>query len=280
MSNIKLILGMVGGGFIGTSCKLFENDNIKVNVFDLDPSKCSKDVTSLKDLKDSDIIFIAVPTPMIEETGECYTKFVENAINQVRDTLGQDIPIFIRSTVPIGFCTKHKVMYIPEFLRENHWKEDFLNCKNWYIGIDEPNKEVVNKVETLFINSFPDTTRTYLSTDECLAIKHFRNSFLAVKVSFCNEFRNFCEGVNLNYETVRKYATEDSRIGDSHSYTPGPDGHKGFGQHCLVKDLNSLIKQADICNVKTPILNSVNFRNNNIDRPEQDWRHEKGRIVI
>jgi UDPglucose 6-dehydrogenase len=279
MSN-KFTLGMVGGGFIGTSCRLFENDKVTVKVFDLDPSKCSNGITSLKDLQESDLIFIAVPTPMEEHTGKCYTKYVENAISQVRETLGEETDIVIRSTVPVGFCIKNKVMYVPEFLREKHWKEDFLNCKNWYIGIDNKDEKVISKFETLFNNSFPDTIRSYLSTDECIAIKHFRNTFLATKVSFCNEFRTFCEGMNLDYEIVRKYATEDSRIGDSHSYSPGPDKHKGFGQHCLVKDLNSLIQQAKSINVKTPILESVNDRNNTIDRPEKDWMSERGRIVI
>jgi UDPglucose 6-dehydrogenase len=276
----KFILNMIGGGFIGTSCRLFENDKVTVRVFDLDPKKCSEGVTSLQDLKGGDLTFIAVPTPMVEETGVCYTKFVENAISQVRETLGNDTPIVIRSTVPIDFCLKHNVMYVPEFLREKHWREDFLSCKNWYIGIDNPTKELIDKFETLFNNTFPDTTREYLTTNECIAIKHFRNTFLAVKVSFCNEIRTFCEASNISYDTVRKFAAEDKRIGESHTFTPGPDGHKGFGQHCLVKDLNSLIQQAKNLNVNTPILNAVNERNNKIDRPEQDWRSEKGRIVI
>ena len=55
-------------------------------------------------------------------------------------------------------------------------------------------------------------------------IKYFRNTFLAVKVSFCNEMENFCKLKQIDYEKVKNIATLDDRITRSHSNVPGPDG--------------------------------------------------------
>ena len=48
-------------------------------------------------------------------------------------------------------------------------------------------------------------------------IKLFRNNFLSMKVSFCNEIEEFCSRSNINYENVINLAILDSRIGESHT---------------------------------------------------------------
>ena len=43
----------------------------------------------------------------------------------------------------------------------------------------------------------------------------FRNNFLALKVSFCNEIEELCRKLNITYENVRLLAVLDDRIGKS-----------------------------------------------------------------
>ena len=85
---------------------------------------------------------------------------------------------------------------------------------------------------------------------------------------------------NVNYENVRKLACNDDRILHSHSKVPGHDGKLGFGGTCFPKDVNSMIYQMDKALSDYHILYSVKKRNEEVDRPEQDWNLDTGRAVI
>ena len=213
-----------------------------------------------------------------------FLEFIGNKKQQVQALVQtehvdeNETTIIVRSTVPVNFSKTHNVIFIPEFLTEANWKNDVLNCKNWLIGVN--NSDLINKIEQIFINRFPDTERTYIKTEEAESIKYFRNCFLATKVSFCNEFYNFCNASGVNYETVRNYATQDLRIGPSHSFVPGPDGSKGYSKSCLPKDCNSALWQMKKVGVESTIIKGSVDRNVRIDRPEQDWNLDKGRAVI
>jgi UDPglucose 6-dehydrogenase len=277
-----ITIGIIGGGFVGKAMKLFENEQVLAKIYDLDPSRCSEGVNSLADLKDCQLFFICVNTPMIQETGQCYTKIVEDCIAQVRETCqpGKSGNIIVRSTVSVGFCKEQGVMFMPEFLTEKNWREDILKCKEWYVGIDNVELDTVNLLKRLFDASFPHANVHFLKTKECELIKYFRNAFLATKIGFCNEFACFCEATGVDYSTVQKHATMDSRIGASHTNVPGCDGQKGYGGHCLPKDVASLLYQMNGSDVVAPILESVYKRNVEVDRPAKDWTQDVGRAVI
>ena len=85
-------------------------------------------------------------------------------------------------------------------------------------------------------------------------------------------------GLNVDYDKVVEYSKYDRRLGESHWAVPGPDGHRGFGGHCFVKDLNAMIKVADGLNVDTPVLDGA-WENNLEVRPERDWEELVGRAV-
>ena len=110
-------------------------------------------------------------------------------------------------------------------------------------------------------------------------IKLFRNCFLATKVAFCNEMYQFCS-LNVNYENVRKLATMDERITESHSKVPGKDGHFGFGGTCFPKDMSNLCYTMKETGMKSFIIQSAIDRNEQIDRKEKDWLQDKGRASV
>jgi len=169
---------------------------------------------------------------------------------------------------------------MPEFLTEKNWRQDTINCKEWFIGVDDNSNNVINKFYHLFDSSFPGVVLSIVSTDTAESIKYFRNCFLSVKVSFCNEFENFCKAKGVNYDIVRGYATNDSRIGSSHSMVPGHDGKRGYGGTCFPKDMASLEHQMKEVNVESTIIKAANDRNNRLDRSKKDWSQEKGRAVV
>ena len=120
----------------------------------------------------------------------------------------------------------------------------------------------------------------FITNKEAEMVKMFRNCFLSTKISFCNEMYEFCTLKNINYENVRKLATIDERINQSHTYVPGHDGKKGFGGTCFPKDTNSLKYEMLNIGMKPYIMNSIIERNEKKDRPENDWNENKGRAVI
>jgi UDPglucose 6-dehydrogenase len=102
---------------------------------------------------------------------------------------------------------------------------------------------------------------------------------LATKVSFANEMKMICDGINIDYDKVVEYATHDERLGKSHWVVPGPDGKLGFGGSCFPKDINALIKFAEKLDIQTNVLLSAWDTNLDV-RPEEDWKELKGRAVL
>jgi UDP-glucose 6-dehydrogenase len=106
----------------------------------------------------------------------------------------------------------------------------------------------------------------FCSNAEAEMVKHYRNTFLTVKVSYCNELAQFCRLKDIDYERVRQISTMDTRIGESHTHVPGPDGLGGFGGKCFPKDTKSLFYEMRKAGMGAPVLNAVLQRNFEEDR--------------
>ena len=115
---------VVGAGFVGGTCyKAFVDlEGWDVLIYDKDPenSLLQKEFEEeinwrdIKSAKDADLVFVCTPTPMIKQTGECYTGIVEAVIKEVR-VFNQNCWICIKSTVPPGTpknCTKNIKMCV------------------------------------------------------------------------------------------------------------------------------------------------------------------------
>lgn len=273
-------LGIVGNGFVGNATSHFAGTNTQVKMFDADPGKCRPHGTHLEDLLSCDLVMICVPTPMSSD-GSCSTHIVESVIRQLRSTHHAP-PIIVRSTVPVGFCEAHNVGFMPEFLTENNFLEDFRQNPLWVVGADHD--ETRQLAKTLLHLAHTDGNilsgdAVFTTTKEAEAIKYFRNCFLATKVGFCNEFYHLCQQHGMSFDVVSSVATRDARIGPSHSQVPGHDGRFGFGGTCFPKDISSLISQFQSLGIPCPILSSVNKRNLEIDRSSHDWEQLVGRAV-
>lgn len=256
-------------------------------VFDIVPELCSPIGTNLKDICKCELIFISVPTPMNKD-GSCYLEILHSVIDNLKQyTDFNDSLVIIRSTVPPGTSKFLNCFFMPEFLTEKNFENDFINCKKWIFGLKETHqdlffKEKINKLFSLAHknNKIKYNTVHFVTNGEAEMIKMFRNNYLAVKVSFCNEISQFCDLKNINYENVRLLAAIDDRIGLSHTQVPGPDGKTGFGGTCFPKDSNSLRFEMKNIDMKSYIINAAIQRNIEVDRIEQDWFDNKGRAVV
>lgn len=274
-------VGVIGGGFVGNAMSQL-SPGVDVIVWDKDLSKrVPLDITFDEFVSQSEIVFIAVPTPMTN-SGKCHTGIVESVVSEVRE-VDNDKHIVLRSTVPPGTSERLGISFMPEFLTEKYWKNDFIQANKWIIGTND--SILFSLMTTMFtmakaqncINS--NTTEQYTPT-EAEMMKYTANCFLATKISFFNEISEYCESIDVDYNNIVKFVSGDPRIGGNHTNVPGHDGRRGYGGTCFPKDMNALCHEMEHAGIDSYMIKSSIVRNEHHDRPEQDWKSDNGRAVI
>ena len=277
-------IGIVGQGYVGSAVKEVFSKHYETNTFDLNGDCTCTDIEDL--VAASDIIFVCVPTPM-KKDGSCDTSIVEAVVKDINDMVVSrnvsDRIVAIKSTIPPGTtnrlnkeCKNISVIFNPEFLTEANFIDDFKNQNRIIIGGERPSTTKLRQVYSL---AFPNAKIVKTGSITAEMVKYFTNTFLATKVSFANEMKQICDGLNIDYDKVVEYSTYDERLGKSHWAVPGPDGKLGFGGSCFPKDLNALIHLAR--NLETSLNTIGGAWDTNLDvRPEEDWKELKGRAVV
>ena len=213
-------------------------------------------------IKDSTVIFLALPTPQ-DEDGSADLSYVETVAHQLGDLIKDYKVIINKSTVPVGTSDKVKsiisdktdiefdVVSNPEFLREGFAVKDFMEPQRIIIGSSsEKAKEILTRLYKPFI----DVKRPIIFMDERSSelTKYAANTFLATKITFMNEIANLCEKIGADVDMVRMGMGSDNRIGNRFLY-PGI----GYGGSCFPKDVNALVKSSDKNSYDFKILKSV-----------------------
>ena len=277
-------IGIVGQGYVGTAVNEVFSKHYDVETYDLDIDKCSVDY--LEDLVElSNIIFVCVPTPM-KKDGSCDTSIVEAVVKDINDmVVSRNVSgriVAIKSTIPPGTtnrlnkeCENISVIFNPEFLTEANFVDDFKNQNRIIIGGERPSTTKLRQVYSLV---FPNTPIIKIGSKTAEMVKYMTNTFLATKVSFANEMKMICDGLDIDYDKVVEYSTYDERLGKSHWDVPGPDGKLGFGGSCFPKDINALLDLANKFEIDVFTLDGA-WETNLQVRPEQDWKKLRGRAV-
>lgn len=227
-----------------------------------------KFTTSLPEaLKDSEVCFIAVGTPMGED-GSADLRYVLAVAKEIGQTIDKYICVVDKSTVPVGTAEKVRaaiqaelnkrgvsvefdVASNPEFLKEGAAVSDCMRPDRVVIGADS---ERAAEVLRLVYEPYVRNTSNFLAMDIASAemTKYTANAMLATKISFMNEIAGICERVGADVNKVRLGIGSDSRIGYSFIY-PGC----GYGGSCFPKDVEALIKTAEQNGFETELLKSV-----------------------
>jgi UDPglucose 6-dehydrogenase len=228
--------------------------------------------TSLAEgMKDADVVFIAVQTPM-SESGEADLKYVMKVGEEIGELLDGYKVIVTKSTVPVGTNRALKKVIRaklkaevdfdmasnPEFLREGSSIEDFMRPDRVVIGVDSDRAEELMReiYRPLYLSDTP-MVKTGIETAEL--VKYASNSFLAVKISFINEIAKLAEAVGADVFDVAKAMGLDKRIGRKFLH-PG----LGFGGSCLPKDTNAIVHIAQEASCEMSIVKAAIEVNRNI----------------
>lgn len=279
-------IGIIGQGFVGGAIKQGFKDHYQLFLYDkFNDAKSNTDLEGV--VKNADIIFVCVPTPMDARTGEASTAIVEEVVLEIDELaaeFGMSPTLIIKSTVPPGtteylnsIMSYSEVIFNPEFLTEANAVEDFKNQNRIIIGTCDGYE--ANNVVRIFRNVFPHAEIPVVNSREAEMCKYIINTFLSVKVSFANEIYDICEASGIDYNQAKDLALLDRRIGKSHWMVPGPDGDRGFGGHCFPKDLNGLLYVAKEGLVETSVLEAT-LKTNDRVREDRDWESQEGRAII
>lgn len=219
----------------------------------------------------SNIIFIAVGTPG-KHNGDADLTNVEAVAAEIGRRAGenQHLTVAVKSTVPLGSARRVEsiiaaglkergvstflsVASNPEFLREGAALYDTFYPDRILVGASETFalntlREVYTPIlEQTFIPPAPITRPhgqklpVYLTTTPTSAelIKYAANSFLAMKISFINEFAGLAEHVGADITEVARGIGLDQRIGTGYLMAGA-----GWGGSCLGKDVSAILHTA------------------------------------
>ena len=218
-------------------------------------------------LKDTDLVFIAVGTPMGAD-GSADLKYVLSVAQEIGQKMQAPLVVVDKSTVPVGTADKVRetiqkeldkrnssltfdVVSNPEFLKEGAAIEDFMKPDRVVIGADQ--EASLQKMKELYAPFFRANERIIgMDIRSAEMTKYAANAMLATKISFMNEMANICERVGADVNQVRTGIGSDKRIGYSFIY-PGC----GYGGSCFPKDVNALIKTAQDHNYTPSLISAV-----------------------
>ena len=161
-------VGIIGCGFVGGALKdWLEHNNPDCKLFISDPPKGYND-----DLSNIDIAFLQIHVPT-EDDGTQDLRLMKELIRNL-----PDVPVFVRTTILPGTSemlsreTGHQVCYMPEFLTERTFIEDFKKQTMVFTGAHE-----------LLTKIFVGKKFTVMTPLEAELTKYMHNVFGAYKVT-------------------------------------------------------------------------------------------------
>ena len=200
-------------------------------------------------VEQSDVIFIAVPTPPLAD-GAVDLSFIEKVAREIAGAMTGYKVIVDKSTVPVRtgakvaetikrYCKARvdfDVVSNPEFLREGFAVEDLMKPDRVVVGVRS--QRPVQAMKEVYAPFNAPVIVTDINSAEL--IKHASNSFLALKISYINAISVVCDATGANVHEVAAGMGMDARIGRRFL-----DASLGFGGSCFPKDLSAFIKIAE-----------------------------------
>lgn len=253
-------VGIIGLGFVGTA--ILESLKWELTeIIVIDPAKGFSN--SYDDIKNCSAVFVCVPSPQNHD-GSCDTSILESVLAELKNAEYNGV-IISKCTAPPDTYIRLNDLYpnlvhSPEFLTAANASRDYKNGQFSIIG--GKIAAYCREAERFIKWTQPSLMHIeHCEIGEAALAKYTINSFLATKVVFMNEIYEITKAAGLEYNTIAKLVSLDSRFGKSHLQVPGQDDKLGFGGMCFPKDTSALLKYAENNNINLNVLNAAVKKN-------------------
>lgn len=230
-------------------------------------------------IKYSDCVYFCVGTPYGENGAADLTYLFSGIESAIKSTNDSKFRVFVtKSTIPPSTTAKRVVPFIenlgkkvgtdigvannPEFLREGHCWDDFINADRIVLGVAQNDKKSEQILRDLYAKCGCPVHVVSLNTGEF--IKYLSNTVLATLISYANEMSIAADTIgDIDVAQAFRVLHEDKRwqSGSIRSYFyPGC----GYGGYCLPKDTNAFYAVMKENGFVAPILENVIKTNDGI----------------
>lgn len=268
MFNVNII----GSGFVGltltevlsrlpkiSTITVIDSDESKIeklkrgviHVSEKDLTLKSDKIKFSTDVRDciGDIYFICVGTPNVGNTQN--VDQVKKAIGDVLSNNKYATVIIKSTTLPehvtkicnefTEFSQRAVLISNPEFLAEGNSVHDLLNQSNLIIG---SRPEMLGYATKLMCELFDGTfsAHTSVGLEEAMVIKYMINSYKAQKITFFNQFNNYCKLNGYSFKEVKEGVRSEPVMGVGFD-NPGV----GYGGSCFPKDVSAIGNYIQAC---------------------------------
>ena len=219
----------------------------------------------------SDCIYYCVGTPYGKD-GQADLTYLFNAIDQTLQKRGaaqRYQVLVVKSTVPPSTTAQKVIPYLqskgisvgedlgvannPEFLREGHCWDDFINADRIVLGVSDDRS--ASLLRQVYASVREPVLCVSLNTGEF--IKYLSNTLLATLISYSNEMSLVADAIGgIDVAEAFRILHMDKRWGGATmaSYVyPGC----GYGGYCLPKDTNALYAVSRTAGFDAQILHNV-----------------------
>ena len=187
-----------------------------------------------------DAAFICVDTPYLKNN-PCDISQIENALQENNAEI-----YIIKSTVLPGITEDLKKKYGKRIIFSPEYYGGTQHCNNFDFNftILGGDKKDCLEIQQMLQYCY-DARHTFHIVDSKTAelVKYMENSYLGMKVAFCNQFYDIANKIGVNYEELRELFILDPRVNPSHTFVY--KDHPYFSSHCLNKDIPAIAEFAD-----------------------------------
>jgi len=260
-------IGICGLGIVGNAILdslLYKEFELSVNLFVYDKYKgCYQ----FSELFQTDILFLALPTPFNQTTNTYETIEIETTLRELQNHQYNGM-ILIKSTLlpktTNRYATQYNLNLIhnPEFLSTKTAADDFLNQHHIVLGpASNCSPQGLNNVIEFYKKYF-EADISICTSDESESMKLFLNNFYAVKVQFFTEIYLLCQKLGMDYNFIKQLMIKNGWINQQHTTIPGPDNKISFGGGCFPKDMMALINLFKTEDVQHDVINAAMIERN------------------
>jgi nucleotide sugar dehydrogenase len=247
-------LGIIGMGHVGSTMAGLFSPFADLVTYD----QTQGDTYPEAELRRCAFAMVCVGTPMHAD-GSCDLTQVEAAIER--------LPLeraLLRSTVPPGTTDRlaaasgKQICFSPEYFGESSYLSSFHAggpSSVPFMIVGGPPSARRTFIDDLSSMMGPDKTYFQCSAREAEVIKYMENSYLAMKVTFVNEFFEICKAFKADWHAVREGWLLDPRVERSH--TGVFVAARGFSGRCLPKDVRAIVEASKIAGYAPHLLEEV-----------------------